>query len=144
MNRREFGTLLFGGVVATILLPTLPLLDTQTIPFGASDLGKELLKPLVPILPEGIYNVIIKEIKEKKSRLRENLNLVFVLQEEKTGNLLYKYINEDFLFPLVPILIKCGVNPKQQINLDDIVGKQIEVRVGITNFNKKQYNIIES
>lgn len=146
MNRRQFGQLVFGGITFSIFSPEIIAKPLATPP-AKSTLGLELSRPKLWL--EGLHKVRIVGINIQPSRVRDGSNnIVFEYESLDGKSRIKQYFSDRAIVFLAAHLTKtCGMkldNAIYVIELEELIGKEIEIMVKIKMYLDRQVNIVET
>jgi hypothetical protein len=131
MDRRMFCKIVFHGTLIPVVakfVPYVPVKLSKTIT------GKKTITPI--LWPEGWHTVRIKDVEVVPSKTHEGSNLLRIQMENLDGDaVLYKHYSDRAPIFLMRMLEKAKIdlNQAKEIDLDEMVGREIQVE--ITHFN---------
>ena len=137
MERRTFLKLMVEGAALTLIAPSLPV----SKPFEITEADIRNAKLLEP----GWYKVTVDGFAERESKRRAGEKLIAIEMTTVTDKVaVTQFVNETFPAPLIITLQKCGIDVTQgTVDLDEAIGKEIEVRIENVSYRDKLFNAIK-
>jgi hypothetical protein len=139
MDRRNFFKTVVGGITFTLAAKDIKFESKipKSIPPASTELGKELVKDLVP---EGFHKVIITDIVPKISQRTGKPYFDFEL-ETKDGQMLHNYVSPEAPHQIRKIMDQTNIETvNDSLELTQFIGKEIDVKVEQVIFHDRNMN----
>lgn len=143
-NRREFMQIVAGGITFALAAKNIEL-PKVTEPPTTTLLGKELTTPKsTELLSEGWYQVKIVDIDIKDSHIRPEPNFWFKFEEVESKRELVQVISSVAPYYLLEMVKKTEIpNVHDSVDLNDMIGKEIKVKVEHQIYMDKTYMVVK-
>lgn len=143
-SRRNFFKIVLGGITFSLAAKDINLspVESKTIAPATTSLGRELSRNLVS---PGWHRVKITDILIKESKKDGSPYFVFDMQT-KDGSIIHYGVSPKTPHHIFNMINKTGTKVKivhDSFELDELIGKELDVEVKIETFNNRNYNRVE-